>query len=551
MSRSLCAIVVAGCFDVYPHKSAVRFAAAGALRAGGAVRPGVLRVAAGRRVRAVRRAVLARAAVLDHAAGKAALRTHGRSARPRGPCCARLPASWRGAMKRAGEGARALTAPCATSSKEASLSFLRTRTASSWPRRTMRCAWPTLSERSRIAREITTTWVICSTRSVLQVEALQVVHADDESAFRGGLASVGATLHEAMDTVRKAVRPDDDAFDLRARWKASSAPAAWTTAASCTTSRDKAACPSPTAWWAVVREALSNVAKHSDATRVDVSVIRIPGSLPAHRADTRFARAAGARSTAVDVPTAQAGIGLQTMEEVGPLSLGGRAPATAKVSAVRHRAERTVEGEIMIRTLIVDDDPFVLADVAADHPRSAGTTWRCARSALYGARRSSRSSANARRVALADIQMLAPMASARLNASRARTSARAHRVPLTTFSDDEYRARPAPGGRRATLIKGRKWPPSRQQPRTVTTGQSVLGGEVLDRMDALMRSRDPHARRTRWRRDAQRPSPSANLPSWSWWLRVLDNKEIDRRQAVPLARARCATTSAPSSRSSI
>ena len=35
------------------------------------------------------------------------------------------------------------------------------------------------------------------TRSIMQVEALQVVHRDDERV-RGELAQVGDTLHEAM-----------------------------------------------------------------------------------------------------------------------------------------------------------------------------------------------------------------------------------------------------------------------------------------------------------------------------------------------------------------
>lgn len=72
---------------------------------------------------------------------------------------------------------------------------------------------------------------------------------------------------------------------------------------------------------AVVREALSNVAKHSDATRVDVSVIEYPALYQLIVQDNGSRD--GARSTAVDVPTAQAGIGLQTMEE-RVSSLGGR-----------------------------------------------------------------------------------------------------------------------------------------------------------------------------------------------------------------------------------
>ena len=178
----------------------------------------------------------------------------------------------------------------------------------------------TLSERSRIAREIHDNVGHLLTRSVLQVEALQVVHADDE-CVRGGLASVGATLHEAMDTVRKSVHDlHDDAFDLRARLEGVIGACGLDDVRLVYDVQDV---PLPVAYGvvAVVREALSNVAKHSDATRVDVSVIEYPALYQLIVQDNGSRD--GARSTAVDVPTAQAGIGLQTMEE-RVSSLGGR-----------------------------------------------------------------------------------------------------------------------------------------------------------------------------------------------------------------------------------
>lgn len=57
----------------------------------------------------------------------------------------------------------------------------------------------TLAERGRIAREIHDNVGHLLTRSIMQVEALQVVHRDDERV-RSELAQVGATLHEAMST---------------------------------------------------------------------------------------------------------------------------------------------------------------------------------------------------------------------------------------------------------------------------------------------------------------------------------------------------------------
>lgn len=179
----------------------------------------------------------------------------------------------------------------------------------------------TLSERSRIAREIHDNVGHLLTRSVLQVEALQVVHANDERV-RGELAGVGATLHEAMDTVRKSVHDlHDDAFDLRARLEG--------VIGACGLDGvrlvyDVQDIPLPVAYGmvAVVREALSNVAKHSDATRIDVSVIEYPALYQLIVQDNG-SREAGEQRVASGGVAASGGIGLQTMDE-RVSALGGR-----------------------------------------------------------------------------------------------------------------------------------------------------------------------------------------------------------------------------------
>ena len=159
------------------------------------------------------------------------------------------------------------------------------------------------------------------TRSVLQVEALQVVHANDERV-RSELAGVGATLHEAMDTVRKSVHDlHDDAFDLRARLEG--------VIGACGLDGvrlvyDVQDIPLPVAYGmvAVVREALSNVAKHSDATRIDVSVIEYPALYQLIVQDNG-SREAGEQRVASGGVAASGGIGLQTMDE-RVSALGGR-----------------------------------------------------------------------------------------------------------------------------------------------------------------------------------------------------------------------------------
>lgn len=239
----LCAIVVACCFDVYPH-ARLRFAAAGAYELAAlfvpefsALLPVVAYVLFGERFWLVRLSWIMPLA--------AALRTQDVLLVPAAVlCAAACLMAWR--TKRAGEERERYRA-LRDEQQEASLS-LANKNRELMAAQDYEVRLATLSERSRIAREIHDNVGHLLTRSVLQVEALQVVHADDE-CVRGGLASVGATLHEAMDTVRKSVHDlHDDAFDLRARLEGVIGACGWTTCASCTTSR-MCRFPSPTAWW--------------------------------------------------------------------------------------------------------------------------------------------------------------------------------------------------------------------------------------------------------------------------------------------------------------
>lgn len=173
----------------------------------------------------------------------------------------------------------------------------------------------TLAERGRIAREIHDNVGHLLTRSVLQVEALQVVHADD-CALKDELAVVGTTLHDAMDTVRTSVHDmHEDAFDLHTQLEG--------IIKTCGLDGvrlvyDVHELSTPVAYGivAVVREALSNVAKHSDATRIEVSVREHPALYQLIVQDNGMCppRAGHADGR---------GIGLRTMEERME-ALGGR-----------------------------------------------------------------------------------------------------------------------------------------------------------------------------------------------------------------------------------
>lgn len=87
------------------------------------------------------------------------------------------------------------------------------RTATSWTARSTRSSLPPLpSGRALPGRSTTTCHLL--TRATLQVEALRVVHAG-EPRVQADFADVGATLGEALDTVRASVHAlREDSIDL-------------------------------------------------------------------------------------------------------------------------------------------------------------------------------------------------------------------------------------------------------------------------------------------------------------------------------------------------
>lgn len=134
----------------------------------------------------------------------------------------------------------------------------------------------TLNERGRIAREIHDNVGHLLTRSVLQVEAFQVIHADDET-IRKEFEEVGDTLHEALSTVRASVHNlHDDAFDLETQLKAMIA-----NCKELTIHLEYLAqsIPAPIGYCfiALTREATSNTLKHSTADTMHICALEQPG----------------------------------------------------------------------------------------------------------------------------------------------------------------------------------------------------------------------------------------------------------------------------------
>ncbi len=219
-------------------------------------------------------------------------------------------------------------------------------------RQSMELRLATLSERGRIAREIHDNVGHLLTRGVLQVEALQVVHADDP-ALSAQLADVSWTLNQAFATVRQSVHDlRDEAFDLPAQLAglveqvrglprppgdpAAPGPAigpaggpAIGPAGVTDQARPAVAIPGlaidltcdlgdppppavSNAVLAIVREALANTLRHSDATSVRVSLVEYAGfyQLVVHD-DGRTPPAPAGRAE----PGVPSGMGLDAMAE--------------------------------------------------------------------------------------------------------------------------------------------------------------------------------------------------------------------------------------------
>lgn len=133
----------------------------------------------------------------------------------------------------------------------------------------------TLSERNRIAREIHDNVGHLLTRAILQVGALQVINRENKETV-GQLSSLKDTLSDAMDNIRSSVHDlHDESIDLRV--------------SICSLINEFTFCPvrldfdadNPSkeikyCFIAIVKEALSNITKHSNADHVHISLLEHP-----------------------------------------------------------------------------------------------------------------------------------------------------------------------------------------------------------------------------------------------------------------------------------
>jgi len=133
----------------------------------------------------------------------------------------------------------------------------------------------TLAERNRIAREIHDNVGHLLTRSLLQVDALRITNSDDE-VLKDELRLVRGTLSDAMDSIRSSVHElHSEAIDLRSRLAAATDGFEFCPV-SLRYDADELPADVKYCFAAVVREALSNIAKHSSATEASVTVTEHP-----------------------------------------------------------------------------------------------------------------------------------------------------------------------------------------------------------------------------------------------------------------------------------
>lgn len=192
-----------------------------------------------------------------------------------------------------------------------------------------------LDERTRIAREIHDGVGHQLTRLLFQVRALEITHRQEPAVVKD-LEAVGAGVGEALDAMRSSVHAlADDAEDLATALHvlAGRSPVA-EVSVTCEVG-DKMPAEVSRCLVAVVREALTNAARHGRATQARVSVAEYPGfwratvtndGVPARpggtagagRPSTGGVRPADAVGTADHLPDAAAaaeGMGLRVMRE--------------------------------------------------------------------------------------------------------------------------------------------------------------------------------------------------------------------------------------------
>ena len=171
----------------------------------------------------------------------------------------------------------------------------------------------TYAERNRIARDIHDNVGHLLSRAILLNGAMKTINRDEN--LERPIAQMDETLNEAMTSIRESVHDlHDDAMDLEAKARAISdaftfCPVTLNYRMSPSVPRDVRFC-----LLQVLKEALANTAKHSDADRIAVSMIEHPALFSMNIEDNGTKK--NLNDTEHDnAPGASKGIGLENMRE--------------------------------------------------------------------------------------------------------------------------------------------------------------------------------------------------------------------------------------------
>jgi signal transduction histidine kinase len=133
-----------------------------------------------------------------------------------------------------------------------------------------------LMERARIARDIHDNVGHLLTRAALQAEAFQVIHAQ-EPVIADEFSQVGATVHEALDSVRDSVHAlRDESIDLATKLNQLARNSSVDDTVVEITADDAVPAEVAACFTAVCKEALTNAARHGHATQAHVRVTEYP-----------------------------------------------------------------------------------------------------------------------------------------------------------------------------------------------------------------------------------------------------------------------------------
>jgi len=133
----------------------------------------------------------------------------------------------------------------------------------------------TLHERNRIAMEIHDNVGHLLSRDLLQIGAIMAINKDDQ--LRESLSAVKDTMSQAMDSIRNSVHNlHDEAIDLYSHINGLISEFTFCTIHLDYDIGDDLAIKLKYCFIAIVKEALSNIIKHSHATEVNVALLEHP-----------------------------------------------------------------------------------------------------------------------------------------------------------------------------------------------------------------------------------------------------------------------------------